>query len=196
MTAKRSRSGGNSDRPRPVTDGAAIDLACLNDMHPHLPGDMVLVMAMRAALGLQRHKHSSGVELQVAMESAAHRWILTWVAADLGTVNQHDSKRITEDGAEAIALAVVHKTRAWRVVRRLQQEEHADWLLEHLVNGIRKLVAFEISGTDQSSIGVRMRAKLAQVARSTDVDQRWAAVVSFEQPEVALQSVEVQTHDR
>ena len=187
MTPKRSPA---------AADGAAIDLSGLREMHPLLPPEMVLLMQLRAALGLQRNKHAPGAVLQLAIESEELRCVLRWPPADLGTVDQHDSKHITEDGAEAIALAVAHTTRAWRVVRRLQQEEYADWLLEYHDSGVRKLVAFEVSGTDQRSIAGRMRDKLAQVAKSNDVDQRWAGVVGFKQPQTALRSVKRRAHDR
>ena len=101
-------------------------------------------MVLRAALGLQRNDHSPGAELQMAIESARLRCVLTWPAADLGTLEQHDSKHITEDGAEAIALAVARRTKNWQVLRRMQQGEHADWLLERRDNAGRKLVAFEV----------------------------------------------------
>lgn len=191
MTKKRSLSAGQAETPSPMTDGAGIDLARLCDMHPRLPGDMAGVMVLRAALGLQRNNHSSGAELQVAIENVALRCVLRWPTADLGTLEQHDSKRVTEDGAEAIALAVAHKAKAWCVVRRLQPGEYADWLLEHKHNGARKLVAFEVGGIDHGSIASCLRIELAQVARSVDVDQRWAGVVAFKRPDAALQSVEV-----
>lgn len=196
VTKKRSRAGGRSETLQPVGDSAAVDLARLCDMHPRLPGDMALLMVLRAALGLQRNKHFSGADLKVSIESLELRCVLAWAAADPDTADQHDYNRITEDGAEAIALAVAHKSRAWRVVRRMQREEYADWLLEHQVNGMRKLVAFEVSGIDRGGIGVRLREKLSQVAKCTDVDQRWAGVVGFQQPEAALQSVEVKTRGR
>ena len=153
-------------------------------------------MVTRAALGLGRNKHSSGAELQMAIERAVSRCALTWPAADLGVAKQHDENRITEDGAEAIALAVAHQTSSWHVVRRMQREEHADWLLEHHENGKRKLIAFEVSGIDRGSIRGRLREKLAQVAKNSDVDQRCAGVVGFEQPEAALQSVDGRHYDR
>ena len=178
-------------------DDGAIDLNCLCDMHPRLrlAGDMAAIMVMRAALALQRNGHVSGADLQIAVESVTSCCALIWPAADPAGAEQHDSKRITEDGAEAIALAVVHRKKAWRVVRRMQQEEHADWLLEHRDNGPRKLVAFEVSGTEQPSITQRMREKLAQVAKSRDVDQRYAGVVGFKRPETALRSVKVRSYE-
>ena len=57
----------------PITDGAAIDLASLCDMHPRLPGEMAGVMVIRAALGPQRNKHSSGQIIHMAIETAALR---------------------------------------------------------------------------------------------------------------------------
>ena len=191
MTRQKSQSGRRSTASQPVTGDGVVDLACLRDMHPRLPADMAAVMTARAALGLQRNKHSPGTELQAAIHKSKLRYVLEWSSADLGTAKQHDYNRITEDGAEAIALAVAHEGRSWRVVRRLQREEHADWLLEQQDDGVRELLAFEVSGVDRGSIAARLRDKLAQVAESTDVDQRWAGVVGFEKPEAALRSVEV-----
>jgi hypothetical protein len=51
---------------------------------------------------------------------------------------------------------------------------------------VRQLIGLEISGIDQGSITARLSAKLTQVAKSTDVDQRWAGVVGFEEPLAAL----------
>jgi hypothetical protein len=195
MKNVKSQSTGQPE-PQPVSAGAAIDLSDLCDMHPRLPGDMAEVMVIRAALGLQRNKHSSGADLQLSIENVVSRCALIWPTSDLGTAEQHDYNQITEDGAEAIALAVAHKTRAWRVVRRIQREEHADWLLEHQDNGVRKLVAFEVSGIDKGSIVVRMREKLTQVAKSPDVDQRCAAVVGFQQPEATLRSAKEKSYGR
>jgi hypothetical protein len=153
-------------------------------------------MLVRAALGLQRNKHSPGVNLQMAVQGTVSGCVLLWAAADLGAAKQHDYSRVTEDGAEAIALAVAHKTSAWRVVRRMQREEHADWLLEHQADGVRRLVAFEVSGVDKGSIVDRMKGKLAQVAKSRDVDQRCAGVVGFEQPEAVLRLVKGRSYGR
>ena len=101
-------------------------------------------------------------------------------------IDQHDYNRITEDGAEAVALALAHRHRAWCVIRRMQREEHADWLLEDTRDGVRQTVALEISGVDRGSILGRISEKLAQVAKSADVDQRLASVVGFEEPTAAL----------
>lgn len=179
-----------------MPDSPALDLSRLCEMHPRLPGDLAAIMVVRAALGLQRNKHADGVNLHMAIENAVSGCALKWPAADLAHAKQHDHNQITEDGAEAIALAVAHKSKTWRVVRRMQREERADWLLEHESDGKRKLVAFEVSGVDRGSIVVRMREKLAQVAQSSDVDHRCAGVVGFERPETALKSAKAKAYGR
>jgi len=103
----------------------------------------------------------------------------------LNKMDQHDHNRITEDGAEAVSPALGHLYRDWRVIRRMQREEHADWLLED-VRGKRQVVALEVSGVDKGSIAARVAEKLKQVSKSVDVDQRWAGVVGFGEPIAAL----------
>jgi hypothetical protein len=163
-----------------------IDLAELREMHPRLPEDLALIMATRAALGLQRNGHETPVAINLDLERVASRGTLVWPGADLATLGQHDHNRVTEDGAEAVALALAHRHRGWRIVRRLQREEHADWLLEEMSEEARQVVALEVSGVDRGGITSRLAEKLDQVARSEDVDQRWAGVVGFQEPAVAL----------
>lgn len=161
-------------------------------MHSRLPTDLALVMVGRAALAMERNAHTSGVRLSLDLARVLTSGLLSWPGADLSKIDQHDHNRITEDGAEAVALALVHRHRAWRVIRRMQREEHADWLLEDARDGVRQVVALEISGVDRGGILARISEKLAQVARSTDVDQRWAGVVGFEEPIAALRSTKRQ----
>lgn len=165
-----------------------IDLRRLQEMHTRLPVDLALIMVGRAALALERNGHAPGVRMSLDVERALSNSVLSWLSADLSKIDQHDHNRITEDGAEAVALAVAHRHRAWRVVRRMQREEHADWLLEDVgING-RQVIALEVSGVDLGSIVARLAEKLSPVASSGDVDQRWAGVVGFEEPIAALQS--------
>ena len=155
-------------------------------MHSRLPSDLALVMVERAALALERNAHTSGVRLSLNLERILNSGMLSWPGADLSNMDQHDDNRITEEGAEAVALAVAHKHRAWRVVRRMQREEHADWLLEDVREAGRRVIALEVSGVNRGGIAARLSEKLAQVAKSTDVDQRWAGVIGFEEPIAAL----------
>ena len=163
-----------------------IDLARLREMHPRLPVDVALSMVARAAFALERNGHVPGVRLSLDVERVTTDALISWPPADLSKTDQHDHNRITEDGAEAVALAAAHQHRAWRVVRRMQREEHADWLLEDTGGSRQRVVALEVSGVDRGSIGARLSDNLAQVAKSVDVDQRWAGVVGFEKPVAAL----------
>jgi hypothetical protein len=159
-------------------------------MHPRLPFDVALVMVGRAALALERNAHKQGVSLSLDLERALSSVSLLWPAADLSHIDQHDHNRITEDGAEAVALALAHRYRSWRVIRRIQRGEHADWLLTDLREAAELEIALEISGVDRGSIKARLSEKLSQVSKNTDVDQRWACVVGFEQPTAALRFIE------
>lgn len=163
-----------------------INLTKLREMHPRLPEDLALLITVRAALGLQRNGHESPVEIGLDLERVASQGSLAWLGSDLAELGQHDHNRVTEDGAEAVALVLAHQHRGWRVVRRLQREEHADWLLEQSGEGTSQMVALEVSGVDRGSIAARLTEKLSQVARSADVDQRWAGVVGFEKPLACL----------
>jgi len=165
-----------------------IDLAQLREMHTRLPTDLALAMVGRAALALERNHHAPGVRVSLDLERVMSSGLLSWPGADLGEIEQHDHNRITEDGAEAVALALAHRYRAWRVIRRMQREEHADWLLEDAREGGRQVVALEVSGVNRGPLVARLWEKLAQVAKSIDVDQRWAGVVGFEEPAAALHS--------
>jgi hypothetical protein len=155
-------------------------------MHPKLPFDVALVMVGRAAFALERNAHKPGVSLSLDLERSLSSVSLSWPAADLSEIDQHDHNRITEEGAETVALALAHRYRSWRVYRRMQPGEQGDWLLEEIRDGVRHRVAVEISGVDRGSIATRLSQKLAQVGKSTDVDQRWACVVGFEEPTAAL----------
>src|SRR5947209_8095079 len=140
-----------------------IDLAELREMHPRLPEDLVLLMTVRAALGLQRNGHASPVAISLDLEPEAISGTLGWPGANLTELDQHDENRVTEDGAEAIALALAHRDRGWRVIRRMQREEHADWLLEHVDEAARQVIALEVSGVDRGKIASRLAEKLSQV---------------------------------
>lgn len=165
-----------------------IQIGRLHEMHPRLPLSLILTLVERAALALQRNEHEPGVSVAWDCGGTTYEGAFSWPAADMSTIDQHDENQITEYGAEAVVLALAHRHFEWRVVRRLQREEHADWLLEYDGEGRRELVAMEVSGVASGSIRGRIAEKLVQVAMTTDVDHRWAGVVGFEEPTAALRS--------
>jgi hypothetical protein len=148
-------------------------------------------MVGRAALALERNAHKPGVSLSLDLERILSRALLSWPAAELSNIDQHDHNRITEEGAEVVALVLAHRYRSWQVVRRMQRGDHADWLLADVREGAEQEVALEISGIDRGSITARLSEKLSQVGKNTDADQRWACVVGFEEPMAALRFIEV-----
>lgn len=98
-----------------------------------------------------------------------------------------DQNEATRDGAMGIALALAHRHRRWRVVRRLLSKvgEGADWLLE---DQTKTRFVLEVKGTDEG--GLRISVALVQ-ARSS----RWArratpaaCVVRFREPRAIFQT--------
>jgi hypothetical protein len=173
-----------------------IDLANLREMHKRLPADIAFTLVQRASLALQRNGHLPGAQLFLDFDRKTTDGLLSWQKVDPRDIAQHDHNRITEDGAEAVALAVAHRHREWRVVRRLQREEHADWLLEAVQEGKRQTIAMEVSGVARGAITARLVEKRKQVALCVDVDQRCAGVVGFQEPTAALHTTKRRQHGR
>ena len=151
----------------------------LKHMHPLLSALTAAEYAHRAGLGLERHLHVPGVALDAWNEDVAHEARLHWAGSPFGDFELHDWNRITEDAAEAIALALVHVALGWVVRRRLQRGESADWLLQDRESS---LVALEVSGVDTGDVTDRLRIKLGQVRRATIAKQRVACVVELSTP--------------
>lgn len=172
-----------------------IQIGRLREMHPRLPREVASLLMERAALALERSGHSSGVGVAWDCDYAPYEGTFSWPAADMGAIDQHDYGQITEDGAEAVALVLAHRHHEWRVLRRMQREEHADWLLEYHSEGGRELVALEVSGVARRGIRERVSEKLLQVSKCRDVDHRWAGVVGFERPTAALRNARREDHE-
>jgi hypothetical protein len=153
-----------------------------------------LILVERAAFALERNAHRPGVRVSLDLERILTGGSLFWPHGQTSKIDQHDHNRITEDGAEAVALALAYHHREWRVVRRMQRWEHADWLLEDTQGGEHKSVALEVSGVDRGSVNQRLAEKLTQVAKIINVSQRWACVVGFEEPRAVLRFAGEQLH--
>lgn len=158
----------------------------LKSMHPLLPASMAAEYGYRAAIGLERHQHEPGVGLAAWVESQPVEASLHWVRSSPSGALQLDRHRVTEDAAEAIALALVHMARGWVVRRRLQRGESADWLL---MDTQARLVALEVSGVDEGSLSERFRVKIKQVRRARVAKQRAACVVELSAPQATVARV-------
>jgi hypothetical protein len=110
---------------------------------------------------------------------------IEWLPEDPGVLKALDRNRVTEDGAEAVALTYVNAKAGWVVKRRLQQGDHADWLMENEAGSM----AVEVSGTASGDPLGRLGEKKRQVAECSLPVYRLAVVVGFERPSILAGSV-------
>jgi hypothetical protein len=163
-----------------------LDLTQLDKMHPLLPLPTVADYALKGALGLERRGHVPGARLIVSLDGEIVEAKIIWTAALPGNSVQLDRHRITEDAAEAVALALVYEANGWVVRRRMQRGEFADWLL---IDRNMRLVALEVSGIDdQDRNGRRLQEKIEQV-RHNSLEQKAACVVELAPPQSTLAKV-------
>ena len=131
-----------------------INLADLREMHPRLTSQHFRGLVGHASLALERNSHKPGVKLALELQGAATYGVLSWPNAKTINIDMHDRNRVTEDGAEAVALAVAHRHHGWQVVRRVQQGNHADWLLEDSRSGRGKKLPWKsAASTKEASRG-------------------------------------------
>lgn len=161
-----------------------ISLADLRNMHPLLPETTAGEYAHRASLGLARHGHPTKVTLQTVFEMTSGTCDLVCTTCQKTDAEMLDDNRITEDCAEAIALAVVNVINGWVVRRRLQRGESGDWLL---IDKAGKHVALEVSGTDEGDGAARLADKAKQVAKS-NLQIKSAFVVELKPPRALQQT--------
>ena len=161
------------------------DLTRLYSMHPAIPLEKCVYLELKAAAGLQQGGHSPGALLPIAAQTRDSSCVLQWREISLTELAGLDPKRITELGAEAVALALVAELKGWVVVARMREGQFADWLLKD-ASGRR--IALEISGCAREDRG-RLGEKLAQVAKCRFADERVACVVEFGPPRASLASV-------
>lgn len=158
-------------------------------MHPLLPTSTAIEYGHRAAVGLERQGHISGVGLasRIDQEDLATR--LHWPRPEPGAEAQLDVNRVTEDAAEGVALALVHVARGWVVRRRAQRGEAADWFLH---DPQARSVALEISGMDRAEIAAaasRLREKVEQVRKAPLAPMKAACVMVLGTPSATVATV-------
>lgn len=169
----------------PMPDESDVDLRQLAALHRRLPDPTAAVLHARAGVALGRRDHLPGCRIELTLTSVRRDAALMWDRPVAGTARQTDDRRATEDGAEAIALALAATAHQWEVLRRLQQGESGDWLLRDAAG---RRVALEISGIDGEYEGSRLVEKLRQVDRA-DAPVRAACVVAFGPPMAVVQIV-------
>lgn len=165
----------------------AIDLDAVADLCPGLRAESAEPLAFRAVMALQR-RHRPGVKLLGLWRGEDLREAVQWRARPAQLAQMEDFNRVTEEGAEALALALTGRRCGWRVKRRLQSRlsEGADWLM---VNGATKVIV-EVGGTDEGDLEALYRRKItqAQGASWPKGTARAACVVRFVEPKVLFWS--------
>lgn len=137
------------------------------------------------ALALERAGHSSPVRTETEHDGQGDHVEIEWLPQDATILGVADAHRVTEDGAEAVALSYAHGIGRWLVKRRLRRGEYADWLLQ--VDG--RSLALEVSGTTTDDARSRLRDKKEQVERCTLPATRMAVVVAFVRPTILAGTV-------
>lgn len=170
-----------------------FDLGQIGVMHPLLQSVGEASKYQRSgALALSRSGHAPGALARVENGGEVGHATIRWtLPPDVAlALSLADEKRVTEDGAEAVALAFVHARSGWTVSRRIQQGDSGDWLLTN-PSKKKMTLALEVSGTVTDDVRKRLAVKLAQVAKVTEKRcVRAAVVVGFVEPEVLAATVE------
>jgi hypothetical protein len=181
----QSRDVGWSCRGRrPHRDMLNLALHELLNVHIKLRGHPI-DYPRSGGLALARAGHSSPVDAATEHDGLSGHARIEWQQHDLAIRGAVDEHRLTEDGAEAVALAYTHAVGRWLVKRRLRRGEYADWLLQTDDQSL----ALEISGTTTEDGRGRLKEKREQVARCTLPASRMAVVVAFIQPMILAGTV-------
>ena len=150
----------------------------LSLIHSKLMGDPTDLPRF-GALAFQRSGHTSPVLAETDHDGRESTAEIVWLSQNLTVLEVLDGNRVTEYGAEAVALAYVNAKAGWVVKRKLRRGESADWLLRNQVGWL----ALEVSGTIAGDAFIRLEDKKQQVAGCTlPADERLAIVVSFDIP--------------
>lgn len=152
-------------------------------MHPALRGHP-MDLSKCGGMALQRAGHVSPVRAGIDHDGLEATAEIEWLFQDLTVLDVLDGHRVTEDGAEAVALAYANSKAAWVVKRRLQRGESADWLLRNEAGWL----ALEVSGTTAGDPLARLAEKKRQVARCSLPADRLAIVVAFDRPSIVAGS--------
>lgn len=162
-----------------------LDLASFPFRHPKVPQQQAQAMLLHAAVALQRH-HSPGVSHSVKVQNQVLNGTLTWEASCDADAEQLDDNSATELGAEVVVLTLANAVEGWKVRRRLQRGESADWLLSDPEGN---LVAFEVSGTVEGSLEARATVKRKQVGLAGVCRTKAIGIVRFCVPQSVVETL-------
>lgn len=160
-----------------------IDLRNLTDYHPKLRGNPI-DYGRSGSFALQRATHRSPTTARIVENGNKSEAEILWQRVRVAAFKAADDVRITEDGAEAVALGYAHQSGGWTIKRRMRRGEYADWMLQT----DKEWCAMEVSGVAEGKASPRLREKVAQVSRCTLPVAKLAVVIQFEDPQILAES--------
>lgn len=165
----------------------ALVLASISHGHPGLTPEKAAALVQAAAVCLHENGHRSGVELSV-VASPPHTHALEFESPTARARRAHaDLQEATEDGAVAVAIAVVTRVTKHRVVLRARKGTGFDWWLGPRAGMFE--ARLEVSGilSGPGKVSVRVQEKLKQMTPTDDGGlPGYAAVVEFSTPQAVI----------
>lgn len=171
--------------PRKQSD--ALVLASITKGHPGLTSEKASALVQAAAVCLHENGHRSGLALQViASPPSKHALEFDPPTAQARRANA-DLQEATEDGAMAVAIAVITRITKHRVVLRSRKGTGFDWWLGPSPGVFE--ARLEISGilNGPGEVSGRVKEKLKQMT-PTDAGglPGYAAVIEFGTPQAVI----------
>ena len=164
-----------------------IALSSLADGHHGLSRTKADALVEAATVCLDHHRHASGVSLMVSGSHTASHALEFSAPSQKARKSNADLQEAVEDGATAIAIAVVARLTQYRVVERSVKTTGIDWWLGR-EDGVFE-ARLEVSGIIKGpkKIQSRVEQKLEQMTRSDATGlPGYAAVVEFSTPEARI----------
>jgi hypothetical protein len=173
-------------------------LSGLHERHVGLTQEVCAANAQAAAVCLDRH-HQPPTTVEVVSPERRVRWDLRWEPADerarRAWANADDA---TEDGACAVAMAVVEVELGLTAIQRAETKTGADYYLGHEGDDtLETAYRLEVAGSDRGdtrSLKSRLSRKVRQTRQGKSNLPAIASVVGFRAGEVHLR-VDVDTSD-
>ncbi|WP_266215483.1 hypothetical protein [Paraliomyxa miuraensis] len=140
-----------------------------------------------AEVCLHHNEHRNGVRLQISGRSSASHTLEFSSPSKAALRANADLREAVEDGATAVAIAVVTRTTDYRVVERSFRTTGIDWWLGRQ-DGVFE-ARLEVSGILKGPhrVGSRVQEKLEQMQQSDATGRPgYAAVVEFSAPEARI----------
>jgi hypothetical protein len=162
-----------------------IDLESIGALHPKLAQispTRVAELAENGALALERAEHEPGAVCQLDLAGEPSTARVQWKRRGLDALEVRENKRVTEDGADAVALATLGAC-GWTVQRKLQPGSFADWIVVDEQGAER---ALEVSGTAEGDLASALRRERKQIDQAV-YSAKSICVVQFAGPALVLE---------